>query len=245
VAYVGPTGISIVDLSNGLPRSLDIPDLADLDWGVSPHRIWWVNEDREMLLHSSAGVFLVDVATGAILYEGPWAYGLSPSPSLRLFVGARGEDGSSTTSVSVFDVASRSWTGVPSATMASGGLAFGPVFRFSDDESRVCWVASPSELAAVRCAGIPGGPVEMMAPPHQFEPHVSASGHRDHLWVNFSFDLERVTYTVPGLEDAAAPQTLWATNIDGSAPAEFGPALPVIAVAWRPQGVYHPPGYTD
>lgn len=239
VAFPSDAGLSVLDLGSGERRAVDTSWLPEARWGFGP-AVVWMRDETALLVDALAGpnavrAIFLDATTGAPLESPlsgrtPWA---APDGRLVAFAWPRGEG-----IVELVDLVEGIATAVEGALFSYRGEGDGPMFVFSGDSRRLCWFENVGGTGAdpVFCAQSDGSALIEVTAPVIHPPGRPFDGEPD--WTQFSPDLTKIAYTLPGPDDSAAAQTLWIANLDGGHAVEIGPAVGAFPFAWRTDGVY-------
>jgi len=236
IAYPGDDGLTILDLENGLSRTAY--PFEDISAGTGP-AVTWVLDDTALLAHGGRGE-LISAADGSRLPLPAANYAAAKVAPDGRHVAVPVFDDTRKGILAIIDLKSGTLVPVPGVEFEGDREGMGPVFIFSGDSSRLCWMSAPGASNSVMCAETAGGPAFKVTAPVQVEPDVLGSGDIEASWRAFSPDLRRIAWTTPGLADPDAEQTLWVADLDGSNEVNLGPALGPIPYEWQPDGVYRP-----
>ncbi len=240
-AYPGDQGITVIDLANGWDVRHFL--LAD-NSGQGGGNLAWVLGDEAILATVGNERVILALADGKMtpLADAPYNGNISWDGELVAYAkfGPGTTPQTETVSAAILNLRTGVSTTIPGFQVQGGGIGLGPEFVFSGDSSRVCWTPSPVAATEFYCADVAGGSAFKVAAPVTVETDMAGYGDASYLWRAFSPDLQKVAYTTPGLADAAAPQTLWVSDLDGSNAVQVGPALGPLPYEWRPDAVYRP-----
>ena len=222
---------------HGLP-GWDGPTFDTAAYG-EVHFTLWALGDSGLLLSASGDTLLLDATTGDLLTNDFRGFLGAVSPDGRYAVFVTGDR---TGSAEVVNLESGERSVIADLDLSGPGL--GPAFTFAGDGRRLCWIVGLATGSPAGCAALDGTDRFTILAPLQVDTAAyQARGGNDPnaLFAALSPDLTRVAYNEPGPGDAAAPQVLWVSDLDGGNAIEIGPAIGAFSAAWRPDGVHRQP----